>query len=273
MWHRNITEVAAMTVIATVFGATFVACSSTYEVAQGAVVTETSAGLEAVAVDTGNEPVAQARRGGQGGDAQGSGGQGSGLIVDTTEALTESELEGLMWMREEEKLARDVYLTLFERWQTPIFENIAGSEQQHTDAVLRIIDAYGLDDPSTDDTVGVFTNPVLQGLYDDLVEQGSQSLIDALAVGALIEDLDISDLQRWLTETDNAAIVSVYTNLLKGSENHLRAFVRQLEANGSEFEPVYLEQDVVDEILAGQSGQRPGGGNGGRRPGSQRNNT
>ena len=46
----------------------------------------------------------------------------------TTGALTETDIAGLVFMREEEKLARDVYLTMSDRWGAPVFENIAASE-------------------------------------------------------------------------------------------------------------------------------------------------
>jgi hypothetical protein len=153
-------------------------------------------------------------------------------------------------MREEEKLARDVYLAMADLWDVPVFDNIAASEQRHSDAVLRLIEAYGLDDPVTDDTPGVFTNPDFAALYDELIATGSASLVDALTVGAAIEDLDISDLRSWLDRTDDPAIERVYANLLAGSENHLRAFIGRLEAQGTTYEPGYLTDDEVAEILA-----------------------
>lgn len=169
--------------------------------------------------------------------------------------LTEEEAEGLIQMREEEKLARDVYLTLYDLWGLPVFENIAASEATHTEAVLGLIEAYGLDDPVADDTVGAFTDPVPAALYDDLIARGSVSPLDALTVGALIEDLDISDLRTLLEQTDNPDIERVYGNLLRGSENHLRAFGRQLEAQGATYEAAYLDQEDVDGILASGGGR------------------
>ena len=40
----------------------------------------------------------------------------------TPEVLGEAEADGLVFMREEEKLARDVYRTLGEIWDTPILD-------------------------------------------------------------------------------------------------------------------------------------------------------
>jgi hypothetical protein len=93
---------------------------------------------------------------------------------------------GLIKMREEEKLARDVYATLYDVWEMPIFSNISQSEQRHMNAVKVLIDKYDLVDPVTDSTVGVFTDPEFTWLYVLLVEQGSASLVDALIVGATI---------------------------------------------------------------------------------------
>jgi hypothetical protein len=108
--------------------------------------------------------------------------------------LSDVEAEGILYMREEEKLARDVYLTLYDQWGMQILSNIADSESTHMEAVKTLIDRYGLDDPAAGKGIGEFTNEELKALYDQLVEQGSQSLVDALQVGAAIEEIDILDL-------------------------------------------------------------------------------
>lgn len=172
------------------------------------------------------------------------------------------EIAGLVYMREEEKLARDVYLALYEVWGQPVFQNIAGSEQAHMDSVLALLEQYGVSDPAAGNGPGEFDNPVFETLYEDLVTQGSQSQIDALLVGAAIEDLDIFDLQERLDNTGNEYIIQVYSNLLAGSENHLRAFVSNLERQGGgPYVPVHLDQDVYDAIIAGANSS--GNGNGG----------
>jgi hypothetical protein len=154
-----------------------------------------------------------------------------------------------MRMREEEKLARDVYLTLYQDWDHQIFQNIAQSEQRHMDAVKTLLDKYNLIDPVIDDTVGVFADLVLQNLYYELVNKGRISHVQALFVGATIEDLDIFDLKEFIQEADNVDIKTVYQNLMKGSRNHLRAFVSQLAAYGETYEAIYLTQEEIDEIV------------------------
>jgi hypothetical protein len=163
------------------------------------------------------------------------------------DVLAPDAVDGLLWMREEEKLARDVYRALSELWDLPIFANIADSEQTHTGAVGDLIDRYDLPDPMTDDVPGVFVDPTIQALYHDLIEQGSQSLVDALIVGATIEDMDIVDLQ--LRRTGVEAIDLVYANLEKGSRNHLRAFIRTLERQGGKYVPAYLTVAEYEAII------------------------
>ncbi len=176
--------------------------------------------------------------------------------------LTQDEIDGLAFMREEEKLAGDVYVALYDQWGLDIFSNISEAESTHTAAVKTLLDRYNIDDPAAGLARGEFTNPEIQALYDNLVETGSQSVVDALLVGALIEDLDISDLQDRATQTPDIDLV--YDNLERGSRNHMRAFIRQLEAQGVDYTPIYLSQDEFDEIVSTPTEQGSGhGGQGG----------
>jgi hypothetical protein len=163
--------------------------------------------------------------------------------------LTSAEVHELNFLREEEKLARDVYLTLGDRWQLPIFFNIAGAEQRHVNSVLMVLEAYQIPDPVVDDTVGAFANPELAALYTQLVSDGEQALIDALTVGALIEDMDLADLYDLLAITSNPRVRLVAQNLAKGSRNHLRAFVAALAAQDASYTPQYLELDSYEAIV------------------------
>ncbi len=163
--------------------------------------------------------------------------------------LSEDETAGILYMREEEKLARDVYAAMYDKWGFRIFENIAKSEQVHMDAVKALIEKYGLEDPAKDG-YGTFTNPELQKLYDELVRLGNKSEAEALKVGAMIEEIDILDLKERLSQTDNEDIKLVYENLMRGSENHLRAFVSNLERYGTKYEPKYLSEDEFEQIIS-----------------------
>jgi hypothetical protein len=187
---------------------------------------------------------------GDGNTSIGSGALATQLAALPLGSLDSLETAGILFMREEEKLARDVYSTLSSQWPQPIFANIAASEQTHTDAVLALITRYGLIDPVGSNPPGVFTDPVLQGLHDVLAARGSLSLIDGLIVGAEIEEIDIIDLDLRLADVvDNADVELVYQNLKKGSRNHLRAFVASLENQSYTYQPQHLTQQQFDAIV------------------------
>lgn len=163
--------------------------------------------------------------------------------------LSEKEIIGLIQMREEEKLARDVYTTLSDIWGMGIFSNISASEQTHTEAIKVLLTRYNIKDPVSNDAVGVFTSKSMQELYDTLVEKGKKSPLDALIVGATVEDLDIKDLEILKQETDKEDILITYNNLQKGSRNHLRAFVKNIYANNGFYTPQYISVDEYNSII------------------------
>jgi hypothetical protein len=135
---------------------------------------------------------------------------------------SEAQKEDLIFMWEEEKLAKDVYLKMFELWGVGIFQNIASSEQQHQDAIASLLAKYSLAYPSSE-VNGVFENSTLQALYNELIAKGSVSLDEALGVGILIEETDIADLEsRIMYATDDVKVI--YESLLSGSYNHLASF-------------------------------------------------
>jgi hypothetical protein len=142
--------------------------------------------------------------------------------------LSSSEKDGLIYMRLEEKLARDVYLTLGKTYKQKMFVNIPESEQRHMDGVKALLDKYEIPDPVTDNEIGSFTNANFKKLYDDLVKKGQTSFKDAMLVGKEIEEMDIKDLTERIEQTDNPDIKTVYENLKRGSENHLRVFTNHL---------------------------------------------
>jgi hypothetical protein len=189
------------------------------------------------------------------GNGGANGGNGTGISVVDLPAgeLSTEESAALLFMREEEKLARDVYNILFGIWGQPTFQNIAASEQAHMDEVKLLLDRYGLTDPALEP--GSFTDPSLAALYDQLVAQGSTSLADALKVGAAIEEIDILDLQNRLAQTDNADIQQVFNNLMSGSYNHLNAFASVLSMQtGETYVPQYLSAEAYAAIVTGQAG-------------------
>jgi hypothetical protein len=162
--------------------------------------------------------------------------------------LTAEEQEDLILMREEEKLARDVYLHLYERWGLPPFHNISGSEQVHMDAILALLEQYNLPDPVQGLSRGQFRSPAMQALYDKLVEEGSRNQVEAIHVGLLVEELDIADLRTASSRTNKSHILEVYDELDRGSRNHLRAFYKWMQRLGSHYNPEHLSLSDFDSV-------------------------
>lgn len=176
--------------------------------------------------------------------------------------LTEVEAAHVTYMRQEEKLARDVYLTINDTWDSAVFSRIAGAEQRHMDAIARIIDIQAMEDPASDDTVGVYTNPDFTAMYTELTSAGSVSYVEALKTGAAIEELDILDLQACLEDIENEALIRVFENLMRGSRNHLRGFVTALAQEGETYVTSRLPAEQYNEIVSGQVERGPGQGRG-----------
>lgn len=169
-------------------------------------------------------------------------------IINTSSLSTEEEND-LKFSREEEKLARDVYLFSYEKYGNVIFNNIAKSEQQHMDQVLLLLNNYQITDPASSQ-IGVFTDQDLQKLYNELTAKSNISIISALEVGAFIEDLDINDLNILASRTDKLDLLSVYDNLQCGSRNHLRSYINQLDLNNVKYVPEYISTDDFNDIIS-----------------------
>jgi len=165
--------------------------------------------------------------------------------------LNEIEIKALSQMREEELLAQDIYLQLYEIYKYPVFKFIAKSEAWHTGVVKNLIDRYQLTDPAANHEIGIFNNPDIQILHDALLNKGKLSGTEALRVGATIEDVDIFDLQNLLSNgIDNQDIGSAFQNLMKGSRNHLRAFIRVLSYGGNTYTPQFITQEEFNLIIS-----------------------
>lgn len=164
--------------------------------------------------------------------------------------LTAVEQQDLSYLREEEKLARDVYLYNKELYGLNIFGNISSSEQTHMDKVLELLELAGLEDPMKSNSIGEFNNAELAVLYMELTEQSSVSIVEALKVGALIEDLDIDDIEKMITHTSNETVLTLYANLVCGSKNHIRSYTRNLESNGAAYTPQFISNDYYNQILS-----------------------
>jgi len=162
---------------------------------------------------------------------------GAGTPLMAAEPLTDEAKAALEFMREEEKLAHDVYVVFSDMYagvasRSKIFAQIAESEQRHTDAVKGLLEEYGIPDPAAATAPGEFVNVELQDLYATLVEVGTAGFTEALGVGVIIEQKDMTDIVEAIeVSAAYADIVKVYSNLLTGSEHHLSAFLKVLDAS------------------------------------------
>jgi hypothetical protein len=179
----------------------------------------------------------------------------SSVVADNLEAavaktvvISETELQVLLQMKEEEKLARDVYSELNLKWNNQVFSNISIAENTHMNAIIFLLQGYGTDYTRVLEP-GKFINPAFQLLYDELVAKGSVSIEEAWKVGALIEEMDITDLIESISKVTDASIIMVFENLEKGSRNHLRAFAHQLTMLGLTYTPVYLSLIEYNQII------------------------
>ncbi len=165
-------------------------------------------------------------------------------------ALDASEAAQLFYLREEEKLARDVYIRLHSKWAAPIWQNISRSEERHFDALKLLLDRHRLRDPAAGKAMGSFQDAGLQTLYGDLVAQGEASFSAALRTGATIEDLSVRNLEKALASTDNSALKMVYRNLQNASRNHLSVLANRLEAAGEKYAAQYISPEALEAILS-----------------------
>jgi len=163
------------------------------------------------------------------------------------QTVDETEKTALLKMVEEEKLARDVYIALAEKWDINPFINIARAEQVHMQQVQALLEKYKIDYVAQEE--GKFSSQDVQELYNQLVQQGSTSQIEAFKVGMLIEEMDIADINSEIVKADNEDIKQIFVNLRQGSENHLMAFNRQLLINNEKYQPKYLSQSEIEKIL------------------------
>jgi len=213
----------------------FIACSETENIDEGLAAAEKSAELAAL--------------------------QGDSCTYDGV--LTDEEVTGMKLMREEEKLANNVYVHFYEMYGEVIFQNIATSEAAHMSAVLRLFEGYEIEDPALEGE-GEFRNEELAKLYKDLIEEGEKGLVEALKVGATIEDLDIYDLKELLKETVNTDVKRVYENLLKGSENHMRSFSSALASLNESYKVQFISNEDYAAILSAENFSKGNGNGNGR---------
>lgn len=166
-------------------------------------------------------------------------------------ALTTEDQERLQFALEEEKMARDVYTVLATKWGERPFGNIAQAEKQHMRLVSDLMVRRGMAVPA-EEKPGKFRNPEIQKLYRDFEKRGLSSRLEALRVGATVEDRDLFDLDKNLAATRDPEVKTVFTALRAGSANHIRAFTRNLSRQGVTYEPQFISPETLKAILSGR---------------------
>jgi hypothetical protein len=174
--------------------------------------------------------------------------QGGESKAIASATVSTDEKQGILFIREEEKAARDLYFSLYNQDNLSIFPSIAQSEQSHMDSVKVLIDQLGLKDP-VQESSGAFTNQSLKSLYEDLLDRGKMSPEEALKAGATFEEISILDLRRELSGTNNQDISTVYEGLLVGSQKHLRSYVNALKDLGTSYSPQHLSKKEFEDIV------------------------
>jgi hypothetical protein len=116
-------------------------------------------------------------------------------------------------------------------------------------SILSLLNKYGISDPASTE-IGVFVNQDLQTLYNNLTAQSDISSLEALKVGATIEDLDFNDIDHFIVNTTKSDLLSVYDNLTCGSKNHIRNYTSQLVINGVVYAPQFISVEYYNIILS-----------------------
>ncbi len=176
------------------------------------------------------------------------------VSCDKSKKLNSSEIEDLTYLREEEKVARDVYLYAYDKYGETTFQNISNAEQKHMDKVLELLNEYDLPDPALSER-GMFKNNELQMLYNDLTSMVDSSVVEAFKVGATIEDLDISDIDDFINRAERKDILDMYDKLTCGSRNHMRAFTNELNNLDITYDVQFITQSEYDAIISSANEQ------------------
>lgn len=132
----------------------------------------------------------------------------------------------LNYLRQEEKLAHDLYVLADSLYGAQQFGNIAQAEVHHGQAINSLLAGYSMADPNAGQAEGVFTDPQIQKTYNELAARIRQSQDEAAQVGILAEKTDIADLKKTIDSSPPAAVKSTLSHLVTASERHLQAFTR-----------------------------------------------
>ncbi len=132
---------------------------------------------------------------------------------------------GLQFAREEERMARDLYQALADKYDGALpFSRITLSEQRHFDAVGALLDRYDVADPADGRKAGSYADATLQNLYDGWLADGrSRSTRPTTSAWPWRSATSPTSRAR-SSRASRADVTQVFTALLNGSQHHLAAF-------------------------------------------------
>jgi len=158
----------------------------------------------------------------------------NGSSTAASATSSSSVKKSLAFMYEEERLAKEVYLSVYKKQPVQQLYRIAtNSETRHISAVESLARKYGV--AISPQRVGRYRNSHIQSLFNTLYKKGIRSTKDALQVGCMVEVTDINDLNKYIYQAQQAGasdVLQTYEFLRKGSYNHYWAFDKGLKSIG-----------------------------------------
>jgi len=175
------------------------------------------------------------------------------LFITNTSKLysqyTDIEKTGLLLILQEEKVAYDFYSAMFEKYNHVVFQNVMSAEKTHQEHVMSLIKELNIDATGVSQNAGEFSDKDIIYMFDLLMRTGNSSFTDALLASARYEEKDISDLRKNYSNAENETIKALYNCLDKASQNHLKAFVKNLKKEGISYKPTELSQEAFNLII------------------------
>ncbi len=167
-------------------------------------------------------------------------------LVGCGPQITETEAGDLQLLREEEKLARD----LFRDWsdRSELFGAVAHSKQLHFEIVGALLQRHQV----TDRTLGgegLYVFPQLQTLHQELLARGGSTELEALAAGAELHERDLVGLEEAAGRSQLEDVRASLAEIQRGARNHLRGCVEELALQGVDYAPRLLSPEAFAAII------------------------
>ena len=148
------------------------------------------------------------------------------------ETLSSQEIDGMLYLVENEKLLCDYFTVMYEKHKLPLFNQLAMNEQRHLNIISVKIDRYDLENPADQKPAGQFVNPQLQASYDQLIEIGNTGVYSALIAAVQKVERDVVDIPAIISTFEgNDDVVHVISGILLESQDNLDALKAELKSS------------------------------------------